>query len=752
VHREIARPSLRAFFSLDDRAAQQQAGRASYRARQQGGRPAAFDPALRPPLASFLSLDPPLDPDAARAAAEQGDALAQLTLGRRLLGAPGTQAEALRWLRRAADQGHREARWLLARHSPADEAGSAARWLQQAAEQGLPQAQHDLALRLGGPDAPDPSLFLRWIERAAEQQFIPSQLALGDALAAGRGAPPDPTRALVWYLRAARQQSAEACARLAAFFLSGISVTRDPVRGLHWARLAAEGDAHGHYLLALCLREGWGLDPDGPAALSHLQAAARGGSALARSALADPAPAAWPIADPRANDRLGPIDPPPEADLLRSFAVESRAEGRRQARDLARGPGARYRPVQVIFSFFSALVIALRSVRRNALRASLTILGILIGITAVVVVTALGAGARRSVTASIANLGSNAVMVFPQAANVSGAKGVGARLTEDDGHALLREATSIKAWAPLRRSPVQAVFEGRNAATNAIGSNRSYLEVRAWKLGSGAIWEESSESVKEKVCVIGTTVRDALFGSLDPIGRMIRIGRHSYRVLGVLESKGQAPIGGDQDDIVLMPIGTFNSHVSWAPPGTVNALFLSAASDEVSERAVRQTDEILRQRHHIGAGKEPDFVVRSQAEFQQLQQSIFGALTILLVAVAGVSLLVGGIGVMNIMLVSVAERTREIGIRMAIGARENDILLQFLIEAVVLSILGGIAGISLSFVIVTVLSKAVGFDLGVDLDALLIALGTSTAIGVVFGFFPARRAARLDPIQALGRE
>ena len=406
-------------------------------------------------------------------------------------------------------------------------------------------------------------------------------------------------------------------------------------------------------------------------------------------------------------------------------------------------------------TILSATMLALRAIRRNLLRAALTVLGILIGITAVCVVTALGSGASASVGNSIANLGSNLIFVFPQTANVTGARGMqggGARLTEDDARAIMRESPSVRTWAPVRRAAVQAVFEGRNVSTNAIGSTRSYLDVRSWKLSKGDIWEESAENVKEKVCVIGSTVRDNLFGTVDPIGQTVRVGRHPYKVLGVLESKGQAPFGGDQDDIVLMPIGTFASHISWAPKGFAGVLMLSAASEEVTDRAVKQTTEILRQRHRIGVGKEPDFVVRSQAEFQAAQKAITGSLTILLLGVAAVSLLVGGIGVMNIMLVSVAERTREIGIRMAIGAQEADILIQFLIEAVVLSLLGGIAGLVLSFGVVLGLSKVIGWPMTIEPKALALALGTSTAIGVVFGFFPARRAARLDPIQALGRE
>lgn len=405
----------------------------------------------------------------------------------------------------------------------------------------------------------------------------------------------------------------------------------------------------------------------------------------------------------------------------------------------------------------SATLLALSAVRRNKLRATLTVLGILIGVAAVVIVSALGNGAQASVGASIASLGSNLIIVFPQSANASGARGQsgsGGRLTEDDGRALVRESTSIKAWAPQMRATVQIVSEGKNSATSAIGSTRAFFDIRAWAIDKGEIWSESSETIKEKVCVLGATTRTNLFGTDDPVGRSVRIGRYSFRVVGVLEAKGGSGLsfGGDQDDVVLMPIGTFRSRISGGAPGVVQAIMVSAASDDVNERAVKQATEILKQRHHIGEGKEPDFAIRSQAEFQATQRSIFDALEALLISVAAVSLVVGGIGVMNIMLVSVAERTREIGIRMAIGAQEMDILVQFLVEAIVLSLLGGIAGLLVSGTMITLTSLALGWTMRVDPTSLFVALGTSMTIGLVFGFFPARRAAQLDPIQALRRE
>jgi putative ABC transport system permease protein len=407
--------------------------------------------------------------------------------------------------------------------------------------------------------------------------------------------------------------------------------------------------------------------------------------------------------------------------------------------------------------FLSAFMLALRAVRRNKLRATLTVLGILIGVMAVVLVTALGDAARNSVTQKVAGLGSNVIMVFPQAKAASGARGAqgsGVRLTMEDGKAILAESTSVKAWAPLQSTSTTVVAEGENISTGVIGSTRSFFEIRDWEFDQGEAWEDSSEQIKERVCVLGGGAKKSLFGGADAIGQSVRIGRHAYRVVGVLVSKtsGARFGGAEEDDLVIVPFSTFKSHISMSPPNYAGMIFMSAASADVSQRAVDQTTEILRQRHHIQAGQDDDFAVRSQAEFLKMTEQIIGVLTVLLMSVAAVSLVVGGIGVMNIMLVSVAERTREIGIRMAIGAQEGDILTQFLIEAVVLSMLGGFAGVLASFGILTAVRLAFGIEMTLDWNALAVAVGTSTIIGLVFGFFPARRAAKLDPIQALRRE
>jgi putative ABC transport system permease protein len=409
----------------------------------------------------------------------------------------------------------------------------------------------------------------------------------------------------------------------------------------------------------------------------------------------------------------------------------------------------------VLYRVFASIWIALRMVQRNKLRAGLTVIGITIGIAAVVTMTALGKGARSSVSASVSSLGSNMLLVFPQSGRSSGAKNnaAGGRLSELDGEALVRESTSIRLSAPFMRAGAQAVYEGQNTKTSVIGSRLSYFEVRNLKVVKGDKWTTSSESVGEKVVLIGKTTAHDLFGTTDPIGRTIRVGKYPYQVIGLLEEKGNSPFGEDQDQIVLMPITTLRTHVLVsARPGDVHGIMLSATSEETTGRALKQATEILRQRHHIPEGDEDDFVVRTQAELQSLQQGIFGALSLLLVAIAGISLLVGGIGVMNIMLVSVTERTREIGIRMAIGAREADILIQFLAEAIALALAGGLVGTAFGYAAILGLSAALGWSMTLDRGSLIVALVVSSAIGLVFGFFPARRAAKLDPVTALARE
>jgi len=399
--------------------------------------------------------------------------------------------------------------------------------------------------------------------------------------------------------------------------------------------------------------------------------------------------------------------------------------------------------------------LALRSVARSPLRASLTVLGILIGVAAVVTVTALGSGARDRVSDQIQSIGSNFIIVFPQNAQASGARGAqgsGQRLTEEDGRTIVRESTSVGAVAPALRSVAQVVYGDENWSTNVTGTTLSYLRVRNWPVERGGPWGAHDEATKSKVVILGTTVARNLFGAEDPVGRAVRIGRYPYRVVGVLASKGEAPFGGDQDDVVLMPIASFRSRVMRTAPGFAGVLMASATAPETTDRAVSQIESILRQRHRIDANREPDFVIRTQKEFAEMQERVYGLLTFLLVVVATISLVVGGIGVMNIMLVSVTERTREIGIRMAIGAREGDILTQFLVEAVVLALLGGLAGAAIGVAAIGTLGAVLDWRMSLSLVALVVSIAVSGLTGVAFGFLPALRAATLDPIDALRHE
>jgi putative ABC transport system permease protein len=406
-------------------------------------------------------------------------------------------------------------------------------------------------------------------------------------------------------------------------------------------------------------------------------------------------------------------------------------------------------------SLLDGIRLAIRAVVRNPMRASLTVLGILIGIAAVVTVTALGSGARERVSLQIQAIGSNFLVVFPQSTQVSGARGAqgsGMRLTEDDGRAILREASSVLAVAPVIRSAVQVVYGDQNWSTQVAGTTLSYLRVRNWPVNRGAAWDEHDEAIKSKVVVLGASVARNLFGTEDPVGRTIRMGRYPYRVLGVLSTKGEAPFGLDQDDIILMPSTSFRARVLHTPPGFAGVLMASATSAETIDHAVRQIDSILRQRHRVAPGRDPDFSISTQKQFAELGNKITGILTDLLVFVAAISLIVGGIGVMNIMLVSVTERTREVGIRMAIGAREKDIRTQFLVEAVALSVLGGVAGVALGSFAIALLKSWLGWHMSLSPLAIGVSLAVSGVIGVAFGFIPARRAASLDPIEALRHE
>jgi putative ABC transport system permease protein len=403
-------------------------------------------------------------------------------------------------------------------------------------------------------------------------------------------------------------------------------------------------------------------------------------------------------------------------------------------------------------NLFMAVRIAFHALGRNALRASLTVVGILIGVAAVTIVTALGTGARDAVGKQIDSLGSNLVFIMPEDVAASGARGrTTVRLTEDDARALLRESVSLKLLSPMLQVRSQVLAGSQSITTAVIGARLPYFQAHAWSFARGEPWTDTDETVKSKVCVIGQTVRDRLFGTDDPVGRIVRIGKYPYRVIGLLSPKGSA-FGGDQDDEVVIPISSLRARHIRVPPGQVHWIVASATSADASDRAVEQITSILKQRHKIEEGRAPDFRIRTQKQFQEIQSGIFVVLTVLLVLIAAISLVVGGIGVMNIMLVSVTERTREIGIRMAVGAREGDIRRQFLIEAIVLSVLGGLGGAAVGAGTIAAAAAALDWSMSTSPIALAAALVVSGGIGVAFGFFPARRASRLDPILALHHE
>ena len=400
---------------------------------------------------------------------------------------------------------------------------------------------------------------------------------------------------------------------------------------------------------------------------------------------------------------------------------------------------------------FTAVRLAFGAIVRNKMRAALTVLGILIGVAAVMAVMALASGATVLVSGTLDGFGANLVSVYPHTTQQSGARAKSSgRLTEGDGRAIAREAVSVADIGYVLTASTQIIFGDKNVSTLVVGTNLGYFPIRKYEIAKGALWEDSDELLKTKVCVLGNTVSEKLFGAgVDPVGRTIRIGAFPYRVLGLLKTRGAATIGQDQDDRIFMPTGSFRGRVLHTAPGRLDAIYAGATSADTMERAKAQITAILRQRHRIPEGGELDFEVRTQAQLQETVGGVLDIMSLLLIGVATISLLVGGIGVMNIMLVSVAERTREIGTRMSIGAREQDILLQFLVEAVVLSVLGGIIGVLLGTVAIVGLGFALDWPMHPSLASVLLSVGTSAGIGLVFGFLPARSAAKLDPIEAL---
>jgi putative ABC transport system permease protein len=403
--------------------------------------------------------------------------------------------------------------------------------------------------------------------------------------------------------------------------------------------------------------------------------------------------------------------------------------------------------------FMNTFRLALRALARNKMRSALTMLGIIIGVGAVIAVVSIGQGAQYMVQQGIQAMGTNVVFIAAGSSRPGGMRvGYGGvkTLTVDDMNAILREIPLIKQAAPSVNSRRQVVYGNQNWNTGVTGTTPNYFDIRKWSIQSGSVFSDQEVDLAANVCVIGTTVANILFLDENPIGKTIRIGDLPFRVDGVLESKGQNVMGQDQDDAIYAPYTTVQrkiSGITW-----VQFINSSAVSQVASVAAVGPITSLLRERHRIRPGDDDDFFVRTQSDVADLANQTQSVMTMLLGGVASVSLLVGGIGIMNIMLVSVTERTREIGVRMAVGATEDDVQRQFLVEAVTLSMMGGAIGILFGLVGSALISNFLSWPTLISGKAILAAVFFSAAVGIFFGYYPARKAARLDPIEALRYE
>jgi len=406
-----------------------------------------------------------------------------------------------------------------------------------------------------------------------------------------------------------------------------------------------------------------------------------------------------------------------------------------------------------MISIVSTLRIALRALWVNKTRSALTMLGIIIGVSAVIIMLAVGTGASQKISEQISSIGSNLIIVVPGSSTQGGIRmggGSQSTLTRDDADAILKECSSVSTVAPMHNGSAQVVFGNQNWSTGIQGTTPGILEIKDCGLTTGRNMNDQDVRNATKVCLLGQTVVDNLFGSMDPIGQIIRIKKIPFMVIGVLESKGQSIVGQDQDDTITIPISTAQKKIFGTTfPGMVRSIMVKARSADDLAIAERQVNDLLRQRHHIGPKKEDDFTVRNLTQMLQMAQQASNTMTLLLGAIASVSLLVGGIGIMNIMLVSVTERTREIGIRMAVGAKTWDIRIQFIIEALTLSLIGGIIGIIIGSGGSAILSSAFEYPSVVSPLSVLLSFSFSGLVGIFFGFYPAYKASLLNPIDAL---
>lgn len=409
-----------------------------------------------------------------------------------------------------------------------------------------------------------------------------------------------------------------------------------------------------------------------------------------------------------------------------------------------------------MLDFKSILKMATVSLKINKMRSMLTSLGIIIGVSAVIIMLAVGSGASKKIAKDMESMGSNLLMIRSSSAKSGGVRmgsGTKPTLTLQDAQAIEKTARGILAIAPYSAEAKQLTYGNQNWSTTVGGTTMAYFIIRNYELDSGRGFMKEDNKNSTKVAIIGQTVSTELFGDVNPIGKTIRIGNVPFKVIGLLKAKGSSGMGQDQDDIVFIPITTAQRKVFGTDfPGTVNMIAVKSQNDQVISSTESDIKEILKKRHNIGSTQEDDFEVRNLAEMQETIKSATKTMSLLLGAIAGVSLIVGGIGIMNIMLVSVTERTREIGIRMAIGAKTSDIRFQFLIESFLLSIAGGIAGVIVGICGAYLMKQFAGMNIAITMSSIILSLGFSAMIGIGFGYYPAYKASLLNPIDALRYE
>jgi putative ABC transport system permease protein len=402
--------------------------------------------------------------------------------------------------------------------------------------------------------------------------------------------------------------------------------------------------------------------------------------------------------------------------------------------------------------------IAIEALKVNKLRSGLTMLGIIIGVAAVIAMVAVGSGASERIQEQIASIGSNVIIVMPGSITTSGIRlgaGNALTLTIDDARAIADECPAVAGVAPLVRGGAQTVYGNNNWATSIQGTTPGYLQIRDLAVIEGNAFTQQDLDSATKVALLGKTVADNLFGTEDPLGKVIRIKKVPFTVVGLLEPKGQSPTGQDQDDLIIIPLSTAKKKVLGGAQANANAvgtIMIEARDSASMKEAENQAQALLRQRHHLSTDQDDDFSVRNLEELFTAQEASAEVMSILLASIASVSLIVGGIGIMNIMLVSVTERTKEIGLRMAVGAKTKNILAQFLVEAVTLAVFGGMVGVAAGVGASAMISQFAGWNTHTGLDAVLLAFLFSALVGVFFGYYPARKAALLNPIEALRYE